>query len=170
MTKEKARVAILMGSDSDWAVMSTALERLASFGVAGDAQVMSAHRTPAAVAQYVSEAPKRGIEVFIVGAGAAAHLAGVVAAHTTRPVIGVPLAATGLNGMDALLATVQMPAGVPVATVAIGKAGADNAAILAVQILALSDETLAVKLDQFKKDMARKVADKNAALQVKIKE
>ena len=168
MTDQRARVAILMGSDSDWAVMSTAVERLASFGIAGDVQVMSAHRTPAVVAQYVAEAPGRGIEVFIVGAGAAAHLAGAVAAHTSRPVIGVPLAATGLNGMDALLATVQMPAGVPVATVAIGKAGADNAAILAAQILALNDENLAAKMKQFKEEMARKVADKNAALQAKI--
>ena len=107
--------------------------------------------------------------MFIVGAGAAAHLAGAVAANTSRPVIGVPLAATGLNGMDALLATVQMPAGVPVATVAIGKAGADNAAILAAQILALGDEGLAAKMSQFKEEMARKVADKNAALQSKIR-
>jgi len=167
--KRGARVAVLMGSDSDWSVMSAAAERLAYFGIEHEVQVMSAHRTPRLVAEYVSAAPGRGIEVFIVGAGAAAHLAGVVAAHTYRPVIGVPLAATGLNGMDALLATVQMPAGVPVATVAIGQAGAENAAILAAQILALSDHGLAEKLDEFKAEMARKVTAKNDALRRKIK-
>jgi 5-(carboxyamino)imidazole ribonucleotide mutase len=168
MTGQRPRVAILIGSDSDWSVMSAAAERLASFGIEREVRVMSAHRTPRLVAEYVSAAPARGIEVFIVGAGAAAHLAGVVAAHTTRPVIGVPLAATGLNGMDALLATVQMPAGVPVATVAIGKAGAENAAILAAQILALNDDSLARKLTDFKEDMARKVAEKNEALRREI--
>jgi phosphoribosylaminoimidazole carboxylase PurE protein len=168
MTGQQPRVAILIGSDSDWSVMSAAAERLAFFGIEREVRVMSAHRTPQLVAEYVSAAPAHGIEVFIVGAGAAAHLAGVVAAHTTRPVIGVPLAATGLNGMDALLATVQMPAGVPVATVAIGKAGAENAAILAAQILALDDESLARKLAKFKEDMARKVAEKNEALRRQI--
>jgi phosphoribosylaminoimidazole carboxylase PurE protein len=168
MMGQQPRVAILIGSDSDWAVMSAAAERLAFFAIQCDVRVMSAHRTPRVVADYVSTAPTRGIEVFIVGAGAAAHLAGVVAAHSTRPVIGVPLAATGLNGMDALLATVQMPAGVPVATVAIGKAGAENAAILAAQILALADESLARKLADFKEEMARKVAEKNEALRRQI--
>jgi 5-(carboxyamino)imidazole ribonucleotide mutase len=115
------------------------------------------------VSEYVSAAPARGIAVFIVGAGAAAHLAGVVAAHTTRPVIGVPLDATSLKGLDALLATVQMPSGVPVATVAVG--GAENAGILAAQILALNDPSLAAKLDDFKREMAAKVADKDAKLQ-----
>jgi len=168
MSRRSARVAILMGSDSDWDVMSAATARLASFEIEFEVRVMSAHRTPARVTEYVGEAPERGIEVFIVGAGAAAHLAGVVAAHTTRPVLGVPLVANGLNGMDALLSTVQMPAGVPVGTVAIGKAGAENAAILAAQILALRDESLASRLVQFKEDMARQVAEKNEALRRKI--
>ncbi len=163
MTANSARVAVLMGSDSDWTVMKGAADRLAAFGVECEVHVMSAHRTPARVSEYVSAAPARGIAVFIVGAGAAAHLAGVVAAHTTRPVIGVPLDATSLKGLDALLATVQMPSGVPVATVAVG--GAENAGILAAQILALADAALAAKLDDFKREMAVKVADKDAKLQ-----
>ena len=166
MTTAKPRVAVLMGSDSDWEVMSGAVDRLRGFGVACDVHVMSAHRTPARVTEYVSGARGRGIAVFIVGAGAAAHLAGVVAAHTTLPVIGVPLNATSVNGLDALLATVQMPSGVPVATVAIG--GAENAGILAAQILALGDATLASALERFKADMATKVAEKDARLQTKI--
>lgn len=161
-----ARVAVLMGSDSDWEIMKGAVERLRAFGVACEVHVMSAHRTPARVTEYVSGAPGRGIDVFIVGAGAAAHLAGVVAAHTTRPVIGVPLNATSLNGLDALLATVQMPSGVPVATVAVG--GAENAGILAAQILAVADPALASQLDTFKSDMAEKVAAKDEKLQAKL--
>ena len=166
MTKKMARVAVLMGSDSDWDVMKGAVERLKGFGIGCEVHVMSAHRTPARVSEYVSGAPARGIDVFIVGAGAAAHLAGVVAAHTARPVIGVPLNATSLNGLDALLATVQMPSGVPVATVAVG--GAENAGILAAQILAVGDPALAAKLDSFKSDMATKVAKKDAALQSRL--
>lgn len=166
MTKAKPRVAVLMGSDSDWDVMSAAVTRLQELGVACDVRVMSAHRTPARVTEYVSGARARGIGVFVVGAGAAAHLAGVVAAQTTLPVIGVPLNATSVNGLDALLATVQMPAGVPVATVAIG--GAENAGILAAQILALGDPTLAAALEQLKTDMAAKVAGKDAKLQKKL--
>jgi phosphoribosylaminoimidazole carboxylase PurE protein len=169
MTTQAARVAILMGSDSDWEVMAAAAERLAVFGVASDVQVLSAHRTPARVAAYVADARARGIAVFIAGAGAAAHLAGVVAAHTTAPVIGVPLASSSLLGLDALLATVQMPAGVPVATVAVGKAGAENAAILATQILAVGDRALAAKLEQFKRELAEKVEEKNARLQAQRK-
>jgi phosphoribosylaminoimidazole carboxylase PurE protein len=161
-----ARVAVLMGSDSDWEVMSAAVKRLQAFGVACDVHVMSAHRTPARVMEYVSGARRRGIEVFIAAAGAAAHLAGVVAAHTTLPVIGVPLNATSLNGLDALLSTVQMPSGVPVATVAIG--GAENAGILAAQILAVGDKTLAAALDKFKADMAAKVEEKDATLRKKL--
>ena len=161
-----ARVAVLMGSDSDWEVMQGAVERLKGFGIGCEVHVMSAHRTPARVGEYVSGAPARGIDVFVVGAGAAAHLAGVVAAHTTRPVIGVPLDATSLKGLDALLATVQMPSGVPVATVAVG--GAENAGILAAQILAVGDPALAAKLDSFKSDMATKVAKKDAALQSRL--
>jgi 5-(carboxyamino)imidazole ribonucleotide mutase len=166
MTTSTARVAILMGSDSDWDVMKGAVERLKGFGVACEVHVMSAHRTPATVSEYVAAAPARGIGVFIAAAGAAAHLAGVVAAHTTRPVIGVPMNATSLNGLDALLSTVQMPAGVPVATVAVG--GAENAGILAAQILAVADAELDKKLVQFKSDMATKVAEKNAKLQAKL--
>jgi 5-(carboxyamino)imidazole ribonucleotide mutase len=161
-----ARVAILMGSDSDWEVMKGAVERLKGFGIGCEVHVMSAHRTPARVTEYVSQAPGRGIGVFIAAAGAAAHLAGVVAGHTTRPVIGVPLGATSLNGLDALLSTVQMPSGVPVATVAVG--GAENAGILAAQILAVGDAELAAKLDQFKRDMAAKVTEKDAKLQTKL--
>lgn len=166
--RNKAQVAVLMGSDSDWEVMSRAVRRLEEFEITSDVQVMSAHRTPERVAKYASSARGRGVSVMIVGAGAAAHLAGVVAAHTTLPVIGVPLAATSLQGLDALLATVQMPAGVPVATVAIGASGAENAAILAAQILALQDKRLAARLQRFKVEMGTKVEDKNRRLQEKI--
>jgi len=159
------RVAILMGSDSDWGVMSTASERLASFGVAHEAHVLSAHRSPDETARFARDAKKRGLAVFICGAGAAAHLAGAVSAQTTLPVLGVPLDASGLGGLDALLATVQMPAGIPVGTLAIGKAGADNAAILAVQILALSDATLASKLDAHKVGLSQGVVEKDRKLQ-----
>lgn len=165
MTTTSPRVAILMGSDSDWEVMSAAAKRLDGFGVAYEAHVTSAHRAPDKTAKYAAAAQARGVQVMICGAGAAAHLAGAVAAYTTLPVIGVPLEAGSLRGIDALLATVQMPAGVPVATVAVGKAGADNAAILAVQILALSDVELARKLGVFKVELARQVEEKDARLQ-----
>lgn len=168
MSSGQPQVAVLIGSDSDWETMSAAVKRLNDFGIAYEVHVMSAHRTPARVADYVSTAPERGIRVFIVGAGGAAHLAGIVAAHTTLPVIGVPLNASSLNGLDALLATVQMPAGVPVATVAIGKAGAENAGILAAQILALADPGLAQRLTELKVEMARKVEATDAALQKKL--
>jgi 5-(carboxyamino)imidazole ribonucleotide mutase len=161
------RVAVLMGSDSDWEVMSGAVKRLHALGIGCDVHVMSAHRTPARVSEYVGRARGEGIGVFIVGAGAAAHLAGAVAAQTTLPVIGVPLNATSLNGLDALLATVQMPSGVPVATVAIG--AAENAGLLAAQILALGDAALAAKLDRHKEEMAAKVGEKDAALQKAVK-
>src|SRR5437773_220005 len=128
-----------MGSDSDWPVMSAAAERLAALGIAHEARVLSAHRSPDETARFAREARDQGYRVIICGAGAAAHLAGAVAAQTTLPVLGVPLDASGVQGLDALLATVQMPKGVPVATVAVGAAGAENAAILAAQILALSD-------------------------------
>jgi 5-(carboxyamino)imidazole ribonucleotide mutase len=159
------RVAILMGSDSDWNVMAAASERLASFGVEHEAHVLSAHRSPEDTARFARDAKKRGLAVFICGAGAAAHLAGAVSAQTTLPVLGVPLDASGLGGLDALLATVQMPAGIPVGTLAIGKAGADNAAILAVQILALADDALAAKLDAHKVSLATGVAEKDRKLQ-----
>ena len=164
------RVAMVMGSDSDYDVMQEGVKALKEFGVACDVQVMSAHRSPAAVSEFASKAQKRGVQVIIAGAGGAAHLAGVVAAHTSLPVIGVPLSATPLAGFDALLATVQMPPGIPVATVAVGKFGARNAAILAVQIIALSDANLRKKLEKFKVELADQVAKKNAALQKKIRD
>ena len=162
---ETPLVAILMGSDSDWGVMAAASERLASFGVAHEAHVLSAHRSPEDTARFAREAKQRGLKVFICAAGMAAHLAGAVSAQTTLPVLGVPLDASGLGGLDALLATVQMPAGIPVGTLAIGKAGADNAAILAVQILALADQKLAAKLDEHKASLATGVATKDQKLQ-----
>ncbi len=159
------RVAILMGSDSDWPVMSAAADRLGALGIAYEARVLSAHRSPEETARFARGARDAGVRVLICGAGAAAHLAGAVAAQTTLPVLGVPLDAGGLGGLDALLATVQMPAGIPVGTLAIGKAGADNAALLAAQILALDDPELAERLATLKRDMAKAVEEKNRKLQ-----
>ena len=150
-------VLILMGSDSDAPVMQAAVDALKEFGISSEMTVASAHRSPARVLRLVEEAPGRGVKIFIVGAGAAAHLGGVVAAHTTLPVIGVPIDSSALKGLDALLATVQMPPGVPVATMAIGKAGATNAGILAAQILAVGDKGMAKQLDDYKKKLADKV-------------
>ena len=165
-SKNKAPVAIVMGSDSDMEVMRSCLEQLKEFGIEAVVRVISAHRTPQIAAEFADNAGKEGIKVIIAAAGLAAHLAGALAGRTTLPVIGVTLAAKGgLGGLDALLSTVQMPPGVPVATVAIGKAGARNAAILAVQILALSDEVLAKKLQDFKKAQEKKVIEKDSALQ-----
>jgi phosphoribosylaminoimidazole carboxylase PurE protein len=158
------RVGILVGSDSDWDVMRAAAERLDAFGVPYEVTVTSAHRAPERTAAYAGSARGRGVHVLIAGAGLAAHLAGVVAAHTTLPVIGVPLESGSLHGLDALLATVQMPPGVPVATVAVGKTGAENAAILAVAILALHDDRLAARLAAFKTELARQVEEKDARL------
>jgi len=163
-------VSIIMGSDSDLDVMKDCADVLKEFDVSYEMQVMSAHRTPDLVAKFSANAAKQGIKVIIAGAGAAAHLAGAVAANTILPVIGVPLAATALNGLDALLATVQMPAGVPVATVAVGRSGAKNAGLLAVQILALSDAKLTDKLTKYKDSMAQGCKEKNKKLQEKIKE
>lgn len=151
------RVAILMGSDSDWEVMKAASSMLRELGIEHEVRVSSAHRTPAETAAYVAEAPSRGVRVFICAAGMAAHLAGAVAANTTLPVIGVPLGGSSLNGIDALLSTVQMPPGVPVATVAIGKPGATNAGVLATQMIALGDKATAARLDDYKTKMASKV-------------
>jgi phosphoribosylamine--glycine ligase len=159
------KVLILMGSASDAAVMQSASDVLKQFGIPCEMTVASAHRSPARVQRLVEEAPARGVMVFIVGAGAAAHLAGVVAAHTSLPVIGVPIDSSALRGLDALLATVQMPPGVPVATMAIGKAGATNAAIMAAQILATSDAAVANRLDAYKKTLAEKVEQAAAALE-----
>lgn len=169
MTDKQAKVGILMGSDSDVEVMKEAAARLEAFGVPYEMHISSAHRSPLRTHEYASRARERGIDVLIVGAGAAAHLAGVVSAATILPVIGVPLSGSALNGMDALLATVQMPAGVPVATMAIGNAGAANAGILAVQILARSDEGLARKLEAFKEELASGVETRDAKLQQDLK-
>ncbi|PIQ82438.1 MAG: 5-(carboxyamino)imidazole ribonucleotide mutase [Candidatus Omnitrophica bacterium CG11_big_fil_rev_8_21_14_0_20_64_10] len=160
----KPLVGIVMGSDSDLPVMREAEKVLADAGVASEIRVLSAHRAPADTADFAQKAAGRGIRVMIAGAGGAAHLAGIVAAHTTLPVIGVPLAATSLNGLDAMLSTLQMPPGVPVATVSIGAWGACNAGILALQILALSDEKLAKKLTAMKAKMREEVLAKDAGL------
>ncbi|MFO7303109.1 MAG: 5-(carboxyamino)imidazole ribonucleotide mutase [Acidobacteriota bacterium] len=151
------QVLILMGSDSDAPVMQAAGDVLTELGVTWDMTVASAHRSPARVVRLVEEAPGRGVRVFVVGAGAAAHLAGVVAAHTTLPVIGVPIDSSALKGLDALLSTVQMPPGVPVATVAIGRPGATNAGVLAAQMLALADPAVAERLAAYKERLAEKV-------------
>jgi phosphoribosylaminoimidazole carboxylase PurE protein len=159
--KLKPKVGILMGSDSDLEVMQEAGRRLDYFAIPYETRILSAHRTPGQTQEYASSASERGIEVIIVGAGAAAHLAGVVAAHTTLPVIGVPIDSSGLKGLDALLSTVQMPAGVPVATMAIGKAGAANAGIFAAEILARKDSQISAKLARLKKEMASSVEEKD---------
>jgi 5-(carboxyamino)imidazole ribonucleotide mutase len=143
-------IGIVMGSTSDWETMKAAAKMLKEFGVSFEAKAMSAHRTPRAVVKWVEGAPKRGLKAIIAAAGGAAHLAGVVAAHTTLPVLGVPMPSQHLKGLDSLLSTVQMPKGVPVATFAIGEAGAANAALFAVAILALSDKSLAKKLAKFR--------------------
>jgi phosphoribosylamine--glycine ligase len=150
-------VLILMGSDSDAPVMQGAVDVLKEFGITHEMTVASAHRSPERVMRLVSEAPGRGVKVFIIGAGAAAHLAGVVAAHSSLPVIGVPIDSSALKGWDALLSTVQMPPGVPVATVSIGKPGATNAGVLAAQILGVGDAEMAKKLVAYKKKLAEKV-------------
>jgi 5-(carboxyamino)imidazole ribonucleotide mutase len=156
-TPKRPLVAILMGSKSDWETMRHAAETLDKFGVAHDARVLSAHRTPRETSQYVSEAEGRGIEVVIAGAGGAAHLAGVAAAHTILPVLGVPMESASLKGLDSLLSTAQMPGGIPVGTLAIGKPGAVNAALLAVAILGVSRPELREKLRAFRKEQAEKV-------------
>lgn len=161
-------VGILMGSDSDWEVMQESAIVLRQLAIPFEMTVSSAHRTPDRTHEYATGAARRGLKVLIAGAGAAAHLAGVVAASTPLPVIGVPLSATDLHGLDALLATVQMPGGIPVATMAIGKAGARNAALFSARILALSDPEWAKKLSQFNHDMAESVLAKDAALQKRL--
>lgn len=165
---DKPLVGILMGSDSDYDTMVEAARALKGFGIPYEMQVSSAHRSPERTAGYARTARERGVRALIVGAGAAAHLAGVVAAETTLPVIGVPIDSSVLKGLDALLATVQMPAGIPVATMAIGKAGARNAGIFAAQLLAASDDALADRLSAFKADMAEKVADKSTLVQQRL--
>jgi phosphoribosylaminoimidazole carboxylase PurE protein len=167
-SEKQALVGILMGSDSDLPVMSEAAKVLDNFGIAFEMEVVSAHRTPARALEYATTAHKRGLKVLIAGAGAAAHLAGVIAAHTTLPVIGVPMGTSSLNGLDALLSTVQMPGGIPVATMAIDKAGAVNSAIFAAEILGLSDPRIAKKLVEHKAELARAVDEKNNRLQEQL--
>ena len=157
MADTKPLVAVIMGSKSDWDVMREADEVLSKFGIAHECRVLSAHRTPAQTAEYVSHAEGRGLEVIIAAAGGAAHLAGVCAAHTLLPVLGVPMESASLKGLDSLLSTVQMPAGIPVGTLAIGPAGARNAALLAVAILANQRPDLRQKLRQYRDEMASKV-------------
>ncbi len=157
-------VAIVMGSDSDLEIMREAGKALDEFGIAYEMDVTSAHRSPARTAEFARGAAGRGLKVIIAGAGGAAHLAGVIAAETTLPVIGVPIPSTSLAGLDSLLATVQMPAGIPVATVAVGKAGATNAGILAAQMLALGDPGIAKKLTGHKEKLARGVEEKSRRL------
>jgi 5-(carboxyamino)imidazole ribonucleotide mutase len=150
-------IGIVMGSTSDWETMKAAAKMLEEFGVPYDAKAMSAHRTPHAVAEWAGAAQKKGLKAIIAAAGGAAHLAGVVAAHTTLPVLGVPMPSKHLQGLDSLLSTVQMPKGIPVATFAIGEAGAANAALFAVALLALSDKALAGKLDEFRRKQTEAV-------------
>jgi 5-(carboxyamino)imidazole ribonucleotide mutase len=163
---DQKKVAVIMGSDSDFPVVSGAVKKLKSFGIPVETHVISAHRTPQAASAFAASAEANGFSVIIAAAGMAAHLAGFLAAETTLPVIGVPLKSSALEGLDALLATVQMPSGIPVATVAIN--GAENAAVLAAQILALSDPQLAEKLRNMKKQLAEKVAAKDRAVQIEV--
>lgn len=162
------QVLILMGSDSDLPVMEECTRALEEFGVSYEMHISSAHRSPARTGELAREAAGRGIRVIVAGAGMAAHLAGVVAAETTLPVIAVPLPGGALNGLDALYAMVQMPGGIPVATMAIGKAGAKNAGLFAVQILATADKVLSQRLGRYKEALAAEVAAKDAALQKRI--
>ncbi len=164
---ELKKVAVIMGSDSDLPTVKKALSELKSYGVPYECRIMSAHRTPAQAAEFSAKAKENGFGVIICAAGMAAHLAGVVAAYTTLPVIGIPCSSKNFDGLDALLATVQMPSGIPVATVAVD--GAKNAAILAVQMLALSDEALAEKLAAAKKTMTDQITEKDRKLQEELK-
>jgi 5-(carboxyamino)imidazole ribonucleotide mutase len=166
VTMPNPRVAVVMGSDSDWSVMQAAATALAEFGVEAEVEVVSAHRTPDKLISFGREAAGRGIQVIIAGAGGAAHLPGMLASVTTLPVIGVPVPLATLDGLDSLLSIVQMPAGVPVATVSIG--GARNAGILAVRILSVSDAALASRLADFATALERTVEEKNTALKLSL--
>ena len=161
------KVAVIMGSDSDWPVVKGACQQLASFGIPYEAHILSAHRTPAEAAEFAKSARANGFGVLICAAGMAAHLAGAFAGNSTLPVIGIPMKGGAVDGLDALLATVQMPSGIPVATVAIN--GAKNAAVLAAQMLAITDEALAAKLDAARLKMAQQIAEKEAKLQSELK-
>lgn len=162
--KKDVLVSVVMGSDSDLPIMTEAAKVLEEFGIGHELILTSAHRTPPRTTKFATSAAGRGVKIIIVGAGAAAHLAGVIAAQTTLPVIGVPINATALNGLDALLSTVQMPGGIPVATMAIGKAGAKNAALFAVRVLALEDKGLSARLSAYIKKMAKDVEKKQKNL------
>ncbi len=168
MTETAARVLILMGSDSDWEVMAEVRKALDEMGIGSEVHISSAHRTPERTGRLAREAAGRGIQVIVCGAGAAAHLAGACAAETELPVLGVPLASSDLQGLDALLATVQMPAGVPVGTLAVGKAGARNAGLLAARIIARSDPQVGERVRAHRKRMSEEVEAKDAALQGKL--
>ena len=159
MTDAKPKVAIIIGSQSDWGAMKTASETLDALEIVHESKIISAHRTPARLHEYMATARQRGLQVFIAGAGGAAHLAGVVASLTTLPVLGVPMESKSLKGMDSLLSTVQMPGGIPVGTLAIGKPGAKNAALLAAAILALGDDELAARLEAWRARQADPVPD-----------
>ena len=163
------QVGILMGSDSDWSKINGVAKALDEFGVQYEVNVMSAHRTPEAVKEYAETAISRGLSVMICAAGGAAHLAGVVASHTTLPVIGIPVPTEFAGGLDSLLSTVQMPGDIAVATVGVGSGGARNAGLLAVQILALADPHLRKKLEDFRAKLPQKIAEKNAALNDRIR-
>ena len=164
--KDAPVVSVVMGSDSDLPIMQEAINILDAFGIPKELYLTSAHRAPGRTAAFAESAAKRGVRIIIAGAGAAAHLAGVIASLTTLPVIGVPIEAASLGGLDALLSTVQMPGGIPVATMAIGKAGAKNAALMAARILALSDKVLSDKLDDYIENMAKEVEIKHNNLKV----
>ncbi len=169
MSHPQPLVGILVGSDSDWPKVKAAAAALEEFGVACEVHVMSAHRTPERVQEYANSAAARGLKVIIAAAGGAAHLAGVVAAHTTLPVIGIPVPTEMQGGLDSLLSVVQMPGDIPVATVAVGGGGPRNAGLLAVEILALADPALQQKLTAFRRNLAEKIAAKDAALQKELK-
>ena len=164
MSDTNLEVAVIMGSDSDLPVVEAAFPIFEKFGINYTKNVMSAHRTPHDVIEFIKNSENNGCKVFIAAAGMAAHLAGALAAHTVRPVIGIPIESGGMGGIDSLLSTVMMPPGVPVATVAVGKSGAKNSAILAIQILATSNDELQRKLVNFKEDMKNEVLEKNAKL------
>jgi len=168
MPTKKPEIGIVMGSDSDWPLIKKAVETLEQFNVACEVRVISAHRTPEEAATYASSAARRGLKVIMSAAGGAAHLGGVLAAHTILPVVGIPVKGGALNGIDSLLATIQMPAGIPVATVTLGSAGPVNAAVFAVQILALSKPALAAKMKRYKKSLKKKVERGNTAVQADL--
>jgi 5-(carboxyamino)imidazole ribonucleotide mutase len=169
MAKAKAEIGIVMGSDSDWSIVKSATETLDSFGIGYEVRVISAHRTPELASEYASSAEKRGLKVLLSAAGGAAHLGGVLAAATILPVIGIPIKGGALNGIDSLLATIQMPAGIPVATVTLGSAGPINAALFAVQILAVGRAGLRKKFAAYKEQLKEKVTKGNARVQKDLK-